>query len=124
MITTLVSLVLGATCTAASGDASAVLRRAADAMGVDAAGTRVLHIEGFDVITQDYQSDRPAYPPFLSSVGALHYWYSPATRVERRAAGMSMAGFTFGGGTMLGDERTAFVARDTALTASEGAHAS
>src|SRR6185437_8536623 len=114
-------LAFTAACTPASGNAAAVVQRAARVTGLDALGSSLLHIEGNDVTAQDYQSDR-WYPPFLSNVGALHDWYAPATGIERLTAGTSMASYSGPGPTIVSTEHASYIARDTGLVASEEAN--
>jgi hypothetical protein len=108
-------------CVAESGDASTVLRRAATQVGLSALDNHALHVHGFDVESQDYQSDR-SYPPYLSAVERLDYWYSPASHVQQRAAGLSMANNDVSLPTTLGTETASYVLRDTALVPSEATH--
>jgi len=110
-------------CTTASGDATAVLRRAAAVTGMDRATSAglALRTRGFDIESQDYQSDR-SYPPFLSSVGTLQTWYAPSTGIERRAVHESMGGYDFPGPTTIGDERATYAIRDTMLVPNEELH--
>jgi hypothetical protein len=116
-------LVLGPACTPATGDAHAVLQRAAHVIGLDVVSTKVLALRGSDVVVQDYQSDRTSYPPYLSDVEPIELWYAPASGVERRSASSAMAGYQYGAPTTIGTERATYTARDTALTASEESHA-
>src|SRR6185437_6624656 len=108
-------------CTPATGNAAAILHRAEHVIGLDALDGAVLHIEGSDVVSQDYQSDR-SYPPFLSNVEPLQYWYSPFSGVERVTSGTSMASYSGPGVPIVSSEGAAYIARDTALVASEAAH--
>ena len=66
-------------CKPASGDAAAVLRRAADVMGMTRAEHRVLRINGTDIITHDYESDRP-YAPYLLQPSRFTEWFDPIDR--------------------------------------------
>src|SRR5947207_423182 len=115
-------VIAAASCTPAAGDAAPILARTVRVMGLDSLGTRVLHLRGSDVAAQDFQSDR-MYPPFLSSVAPLDYWYSAATRSARTTTGFRAAGFSNDDPTVLSSEIAAFVVRDTARKASEEANA-
>ncbi|HTI65325.1 MAG TPA: hypothetical protein VL524_17485 [Gemmatimonadaceae bacterium] len=112
-------------CSPATGDAAAVLRRTSAVTGLSAATAagRVLRVQGFDVESQDYQSDR-WYPPYLSNVGTMQDWYAPATGVERRASRISMAGYDYANPTTIGDEHATFIVRDSGLAPNEALHAS
>jgi hypothetical protein len=129
MLTLLTASLLGLTapapCSPATGDAAAVLRRASAVSGLTAAAAagQVLRVTGFDVESQDYQSDR-SYPPFLSSVGAMQDWYATATGVERRSSRGSVAGYDFANPTTLGNEHATFIVRDTLLAPNQALHAS
>ena len=103
-------------------DPMVVLRRAAEVMGLPRVGKHVLEVRGSDIVAQDFQSDR-SYAPFLSDVAPLDYWYDPATRRERFAIGFGMAGFQSTGPTIVSDQQSTFVLRDTLRVPSEGAHA-
>ena len=67
-------------CEATTGDARALLDRAARAVGLDREG--VLHAHTADVVLQLHQSDRP-YPPYFAYVQSVELWFDPATGVER-----------------------------------------
>jgi hypothetical protein len=82
-----------------------------------------LHVQGFDVVSQDFQSDR-MYPPFLSTIDAFDTWFSPGTGVERTSSRSTAAGNSYGGVTSLGGLSASYVVRDTALVPSEQVHAS
>jgi hypothetical protein len=89
--------VLGAApCSPASGDARAILASAAAETGLRSLGQRVFHVQGFDVESQDFQSDR-MYPPYLSTVDAFDTWFSPATGVERRGGASAPVALGRGG---------------------------
>src|SRR4029077_20674062 len=122
MLSSILALVVVPACLTATGDAHATLERAASVVGLNAVSARIPSREGSDIVSQDYQSDRTNYPPYLSDVQPLQLWYSVPTRVERRVSGSSMAGFKFGGAVMIGSEHSTYVARDTMLTPSEAAH--
>lgn len=123
MLSLLLAALLIPVCTPATGDARAVLQRSAHAIGLDAVQSKVLALRGNDVVSQDYQSDRTSYPPYLSDVQPLELWYSPATGVERRSASSAMAGYRYPNPVTIGTERATYTARDTSLTASEASHA-
>src|SRR5262252_816940 len=89
------SLVASPACAPASGDARDILRRVADRVGLHAAESRVLHVQGFDVISNDYQSDR-MYAPYISSVSTFDSWFFPTTGVERTSTRTSIAGTSYG----------------------------
>jgi hypothetical protein len=113
----------GAPCTPASGNAQSVLQSAVAATGLRAAGARVLHVKGFDVVSQDFQSDR-MYPPFLSSVDPFETWFSPVSGVERTASRTVVAGNIYPVPTSIAGATATYVVRDTALVPSEPVHAS
>ena len=123
MLSSLLTALLIPACTPAAGDAHAVLQRSAHAIGLDALRSKVLELRGNDVVSQNYQSDRTSYPPYLSDVQPIELWYSPAAGVERRSASSAMAGYQYPGPVTVGTERATYTARDTSLTPSEGAHA-
>lgn len=119
----LIMLLAGAPCTPASGNAQSVLRSAVAATGLRAAGPRVLHLKGFDVVSQDFQSDR-MYPPFLSSVDPFETWFSPTSGVERTSSRTIIAGNTYPGPTSIANETASYIVRDTALVPNEQVHSS
>ena len=123
MLSSLLAALLIPACTPATGNARAVLQHSARAIGLDALHAKVLELRGNDVVSQDYQSDRTSYPPYLSDVQPLELWYSPASGVERRSASSAMAGYQYGNPTTIGTELATYTARDTSLTPSEAAHA-
>lgn len=123
MLSSLLAALLMPACTPATGDARAVLQRSARVIGLDFVQSKVLVIGGHDVVSQDYQSDRTSYPPYLSDVQPLELWYSPASGVERRSASSAMAGYQYPGQVTAGTERATFTVRDTVLTPSEESHA-
>ena len=100
------------------GDPPGIMQRMEHVVGLDRIGARVLQIDGYDVVSQNFQSDR-SYPPFLSSVGEHHEWFAPATGVVRWSSGISMAGFHNAGPTFLGAATAAFWLRDTTLLPSD-----
>src|SRR5205814_4309717 len=88
-------------CRPLTGDASALLHRAADVTGLSGARGRLLHFQGFDVVSNDYQSDRP-YPPYISSVGSFDSWFDPATGADLSKTRVAIAGTGGAGPTPLG----------------------
>ncbi|HEV8236239.1 MAG TPA: hypothetical protein VGP84_16620, partial [Gemmatimonadaceae bacterium] len=119
----LLALLGTAPCTPASGDARSILSSAATATGLRSIGSRALHVQGFDVVSQDFQSDR-MYAPFLSTVDSFDTWFSPTTGVERTSSHSTVAGNSYGGATTLGGPTASYVVRDTGLVPSEQVHAS
>lgn len=119
----LIMLLGGTPCTPASGNAQSLLQSAVAATGLRAAGSRVLHLKGFDVVSQDFQSDR-MYPPFLSSVDPFETWFSPASGVERTSSRTVVAGNTYPGGTSIANATTSYIVRDTAVIPSDQLHSS
>jgi hypothetical protein len=119
----LLALLSTAPCTPASGDARSVLSAAATATGLRSIESRALHVQGFDVVSQDFQSDR-MYAPFLSTVDSFDTWFSPTTGVERTSSHSTVAGNSYGGATTLGGPTASYVVRDTGLVPSEQAHTS
>jgi hypothetical protein len=101
MLSSIFALVVVPACLTAKGNAHAVLDRAASVVGLNTVSARILRLDGSDIVSQDYQSDRTNYPPYLSDVQPLQLWYSAASRVERRSSASSMAGFKFGGAVMI-----------------------
>jgi hypothetical protein len=116
------ALLHAAPCTPAAGDAHSILESAAAATGLNVARGRVLKVQGFDIVSQDYQSDR-MYPPFLSSVDTFDSWFSPETGVERTSTRTAIAGNTYPGATSLGSSMASYIVRDTALVPRENLHA-
>jgi len=110
-------------CVPASGDGHIVLESAVAATGLRNTDTRLMHVQGFDMVSQDYQSDR-TYLPFLSSVTAFDSWYSPTTGIERTSARTTLARSSFPEPVFVGTETASYLVRDTALVPSEQAHAS
>jgi hypothetical protein len=118
-------LVVGAAqlpCTPASGNARSILESAVAATGLRAAGARVLHVKGFDIVSHDFESDR-MYPPFLSGVNPLDAWFSPVTGVERISSRSAVGGYAFPNPTSAGSATASYIVRDTGLVASEQLHA-
>src|SRR5581483_12078423 len=104
-----------ARCSAASGDANAVLRRAADVMGLTHADGQVLSIDATNITSHDYESDR-MYPPYIWQTTRLHEWFEPTTGADRVSASESMVGGQqFAGGVTLGSATASFAVRDTGL---------
>jgi hypothetical protein len=117
------STTLSAPCKPATGDAAAILHRAAEVMGMTRIGDRVLHIDATDIISHDYESDR-WYPPYLLQPAPFTEWFDPTTGADRIAGGTTMIGGSqFGAATMLGGRLASYVVRDTALVPSPSAHA-
>jgi hypothetical protein len=119
----LIMLLGGAPCTPASGNAQSVLQSAVAATGLRAAGARTVHLKGFDIVSQDFQSDR-MYPPFLSSVDPFDTWFSPASGVERTSSRTVVAGNTYPGPTSIANATASYIVRDTSLVPSEQVHSS
>ena len=119
----LAALIGTAPCSPATGDAHSLLVSAATATGLPSVASRALHVTGFDVVSQDFQSDR-MYPPFLSTVDSFDTWFSPATGVERTSSHSIVAGNDYGGPTGIGSAGASYVVRDTGLVPSEDIHAS
>lgn len=117
-------MLLGATpCTPASGNAQSVLQSAVTATGLRAVGPRVLHVKGFDIVSQDFQSDR-MYPPFLSSVEPFETWFSPTSGVERTSSRTAVAGNSYASPTSMANATASYIVRDTALIPNEQVHSS
>ena len=121
-ITRAVPLVPPAACTATTGDAAAVLGRAAAVAGLPASG-RVLRYAFRDLVTQDFQSDRP-YPPYLVLEWGGTFWSDPAARTQR------LEEQPFGMGqqaprplVLVHGAGATYAARDTALAPFPGGHA-
>src|SRR4051812_49428436 len=111
-------------CTAASGDAAAILHRAALATGMTELSGRVVHINFVDITQHDYESDR-TYPPYLMQASRIEEWYDPATGADRLTTTESVIGtYNFPGATSLGGRDASFSVRDTTLTPSPDLHAS
>lgn len=109
-------------CTAAAGDAAAVLGRAAAVAGLPADG-RVLRYAFRDLVSQDFQSDRP-YPPYLTLEWGGTFWGDPVARTQR------LEEQPFGLGqqaprplVLLHGPRATYAARDTTLAPFPGGHA-
>lgn len=99
--------IAGAADRTAPNDAKAVLDRARDVMGVEAAGDRVLHLKATLANEENYQSDR-MYPPFFSSMHAQEMWLDPASGVLRIQSITSYPGYgSFPMTTTLDDGRNA-----------------
>jgi hypothetical protein len=111
----LAALVWGQQCTPASGDAQAVLRRAAEVTALSRAAPKVLHVSATDVTQHDYESDR-MYPPFLLQTSRIEEWFDPSTGADRVATPESMIGANqFKGPPTLGARTASYAIRDTAL---------
>ena len=125
MLTAILALGLAAapSCKPASGDAVAVLHRAADVMGMTRADHRVLRVNGTDIITHDYESDRP-YAPYLLQPSRFTEWFDPVTGADRITTSESMVGgYQYGGSTTLGARTASYGVRDTSLIPSPALHA-
>lgn len=112
-------------CTAATGDAAALIARAASAAGIPPGG-RALRYAYTDDIVQDYQSDRP-YPPYLTLQWGGTFWLEPAARVQRLEE--HMFGLGFGPDVaaarpfaLLHGPGATYVVRDTGLVPNAGGH--
>jgi hypothetical protein len=117
------ALAANPSCKPASGDAAAVLRRAADALGMTRTDGRVLRVDGTDVITHDYESDRP-YAPYLLQATRFTEWFDASTGADRVTTSESMiAGYHYGSSTTLGSRLASYDVRDTALVPSPQLHA-
>jgi hypothetical protein len=68
-------------CTAATGDATALLARGAAAAGISRLGRPALGLRLIETASQDFQSDRP-YPPYLQEGRSARLWYYPDRRLE------------------------------------------
>ncbi len=113
---------LAAPCKPATGDADAILRRAADAMGMSRVGDRVLRVDATDIVTHDFESDR-WYPPYLLQPTPFTEWFDASTAADRIAGGVSMLGGSqFHAATTLGGRLASYVVRDTALVPSPEVH--
>lgn len=104
----------------AAGDpsnAADVLRRAWSVMRVPERG-RVFHAQIMQEQSQNYQSDRPAYPPYFSAMSAVERWFDPATGAERVTTRALFPGTgPTPARTTLGSSAATLFVRDTALTA-------
>ncbi|HEY5061328.1 MAG TPA: hypothetical protein VII52_07310 [Gemmatimonadaceae bacterium] len=118
----LAALAWGQQCTPASGDAPAVLRRAAQVIGLSRAAPKVLHVSATDVVRHDYESDR-MYPPFLLQTSRIEEWFDPSTGADRIATLESMIGANqFKGPPTLGVRTASYAVRDTGLVPSAALH--
>lgn len=110
------------TCKPASGNAAVVLRHAADVMGMSATNGRVLRINGTDIVTHDYESDRP-YLPYLLQPSRFTEWFDAATGADRISTSESMVGgYQYGSSTTLGSRIASYGVRDTTLLPSAELH--
>jgi len=110
------------TCKPVAGlDARALLHRAAERTGLDAARGGVLKLNTFDVTQHTFESDR-MYPPSLAEVKSLDEWFDPASGVERTSAHSTIAGYEFPSAT-IADARATYALRDTIRMPSEQLHA-
>jgi hypothetical protein len=102
-------------------DGPQLVQTALERTGLAAARGRALHVTGYDLHDQAFESDR-TYPPALIDVSDLDYWFDPQSGVERATSQTSIAGYHLGGATMSNESR-AYRLRDSSLTASEAVHA-
>src|SRR3569833_2278866 len=123
-ILTLALSLLGApVCKPASGAAAAALRRAADVMGLSRTNGRVLRLDATDIISHDYESDRPYAPPYLMQASRFTEWFDASTGADRVTTTESMiGGYQYGGGTTLGARTASYGVRDTTLVPSPPLH--
>jgi hypothetical protein len=98
-----------------------VLDRAASAIGLNDAAGRVLHIDGFDVTNQAFQSDRPGAPPFLAAVTAIDSWLDARTGIERTTSRTTLGG-PQRPATTIGGAAASYLVRDTSLVPSPSTH--
>lgn len=68
-------------CTAATGDAAALLARGASAAGISRLGRPALGLRLIETASQDFQSDR-TYPPYLQEGRSARLWYYPDRQLE------------------------------------------
>jgi len=102
-------------------DPHVLLSRSSHALGIDAAGDRVLHFKSREAASAREQSDK-WYPPYLNSVVAREVWVDPRTGAERNTFDTTWPGTGNNAGTVLSSETATFVARDTAVTAIPQSH--
>jgi hypothetical protein len=123
ILTLALGLAIAPVCKPASGDAAAVLRRAADVMGMSRVDGRVLRLNAADIITHDYESDRP-YAPYLMQPSRFTEWFDASSGADRVTTSESMVGgYQYGGGTTLGSGTASYGVRDTTLIPSTALHA-
>ncbi|HEU4629425.1 MAG TPA: hypothetical protein VFS08_06745 [Gemmatimonadaceae bacterium] len=104
-------------CTAADGDARALLTRALQATGMDRAAGRVLHLRAIDVEANDFQSDR-TYPPYLATMTSSELWLDAASGVRRAATALTYPGQgPMPAVTTLASARATYLLRDTLVPA-------
>jgi len=117
------SLLAAPTCKPTSGDAAVVLHRAADVMGMTRTAHQVLRLNATDVVTHDYESDRP-YAPYLLQATPFTEWFEPMTGADRITSAESMiGGYQYSGSTTLGGRTASYGVRDTTLIPSPALHA-
>jgi hypothetical protein len=68
-------------CVPSPGDARALLARGVESAGIGQLGRPALGLKLTEMVSQDYQSDRP-YPPFLQEGHSGRLWYYPDRRLE------------------------------------------
>src|SRR6478609_11926476 len=109
-------------CRPAVGNAAAILHRAADVMGMSRTSGRVLRINGTDVVTHDYESDRP-YLPYILQPSRFVEWFDAASGADRISTSESrVGGYQYGSSTTLGSRLASYGVRDTSLVPSAALH--
>ena len=98
-----------------------LINRSLHALGVDAAGDRVLHFRSRESSSAREQSDR-WYPPYLNSVIARDIWVDPRSGAERHTFDTTWPGSGANSGTILFSQTATFAVRDTLLTPAAQAH--
>ena len=96
-------------------DAAALLTRSVHALGLDAAGDKVLHFKSRESSSAREQSDK-WYPPYLNAMVTREVWIDPRTGAERHTFDTFWPGSGGQAGTLLISETATFGARDTTLT--------
>ncbi|HEY4306754.1 MAG TPA: hypothetical protein VGM82_19950 [Gemmatimonadaceae bacterium] len=118
----LLALSASAPCKAASGDAAAVLHRAADVLGMTRTSGHVLRVNATDIITHDYESDR-TYSPYLLQASRFVEWFDAMTGADRITTSEGMiGGQQYGGSTTIGSRFASYGVRDTTLIPSAQLH--
>lgn len=103
-------------------DARAALVRATTAIGVVAAGDRVLHMLAMQEDAAREQSDR-WYPPFLSRMTNRELWLAPTTGVERHTTTTAWPGTIAPVPvSVLASESATYAVRDTLMRAAGPGH--
>ncbi len=113
----LLSTIAGAPrCVPATGDAAAVLARAAHAIGFDRANGRVLRVEATDITNHAYESDRPYEPPYILQATRITEWFDASTGADRiRQSETMVGGYGGGAATTLGGRLASYAVVDTGL---------